>query len=455
MTATRVRSRHAPPFQPVPLEPAPDPSAGPGANGRVRSTLATTPGRLRLATLAIVVVVALAWLVAATTVRARQTATHRVGLETEPLLVGAQDIYASLADADATEANAFLTGGLEPANLRARYNADVKRASDRLTDVTRQIGGSSDARAAAQAMAEQVPVYTGLVEAARANNRQLFPVGAAYLRQASKLMREQILPGADRLYQVETRRLDQGYRSGASAWDVIGMLAGGAVLLAILILTQLYLTRRTNRVFNIPLLAATIVAVGLLAWVVATFATQHRHLAQAERNGSDPVKVLAQARILALNAETDESLALVGRGGDQKYIVDFDATIGKLGGKDGTVGLLAQATKQTPGGTVDILSTYKAFLATHAKVQKLATEGQFTTAITTATTEEFGPTTSKFGQLDGAISAAVASNQRQFAGAATSARNAFRGMAIGISVLALAIGLLALWGTQQRINDYR
>jgi uncharacterized protein with PQ loop repeat len=453
--ATQARSRRAPPSKPAPPGPDLDPSAGPGSNGRVRSTLATTPGRLRLATLAIVVVLALAWLVAATTVRARQTATHQVGLETEPLLIGAQDIYASLADADATEANAFLTGGLEPASLRARYDADIKRASDRLTDVTRQIGGSSEARAAAQAMTEQVPVYTGLVEAARANNRQLFPVGAAYLRQASKLMREQILPAANGLYQVETRRLDQSYRSGASAWDVAGVLAGGAVLLAILILTQLYLTHRTNRVFNIPLLAATIVAVGLLGWVVATFATQHRHLAQAERNGSAPVKVLAQARILALNAETDESLALVGRGGDQKYIVDFNANIAKLGGNDGGAGLLRQATQATPGGTVDILNAYKAFLAIHAKVQKQANDGQFSTAITTATTEEFGPTTSGFAKLDAAISAAVTNNQQQFASAAGSARSAFRGITIGITVLALAIGLLALFGTQQRINDYR
>lgn len=453
--ATQVGPRPARPPEPAPPGRDPNPSAGPGSNGRVRSTLATTPGRLRLASLAIVVVLALAWLVAATTVRARQAATHQVGLETEPLLVGAQDIYASLADADATEANAFLTGGLEPASLRARYDADIKRASDQLTDVTRQIGGSSDARAAAQAMAEQVPVYTGLVEAARANNRQLFPVGAAYLRQASKLMREQILPAADGLYQVETRRLDQSYRSGASAWDVVGVLVGGAVLLAILILTQLYLTHRTNRVFNIPLLAATLVAVGLLGWVIATFATQHRHLAQAERNGSDPVKVLAQARILALNAETDESLALVGRGGDQKYIVDFDATIAKLGGNDGGSGLLRQATLETPGGTVDILNAYKAYLAIHKSVQQQASDGQYAAAIKTATTAEFGPTTSHFAQLDTAISAAVANNQQQFANAAASARSAFRGIAIGVTVLVLAIGLLALFGTQQRINDYR
>jgi hypothetical protein len=438
----------------TPTAPAESNGSAAGLSGRVRSRLATTPGRLRLATLAVIVVLALAWLAAATTVRARQSATHRVGLETEPLLVGAQDIYASLADADATEANAFLTGGLEPATLRTRYDDDIKRATDRLTDVTRQIAGSSEALAAAKAVTQQVPVYTGLVEAARANNRQLFPVGAAYLRQASELMHKHVLVAANGLYQAEARRLDQSYHSGASVADFIGVVAAGGVLLLILLLTQVYLAQRTKRILNVGLVAATVIAVVLLGWVITTFATEQRQLSRARHNGSDPVKVLAEARILALDAETDESLALVGRGGGQKYTNDFTATIARLGGPDGNSGLLGQATVKG-GGTFEILSSYKAFLTTHAMVQRLATNGQFTEAITTATTGEFGPADSKFAKLDTAISTAVDNNQLQFVNAAASARSAFRGITIGITVLALAIGLLALIGTQQRINDYR
>ena len=104
---------------------------------------------------------------------------------------------------------------------------------------------------------------------------------------------------------------------------------------------------------------------------------------------------------------------------------------------------------------MDVLNAYKAFFATHTEVQKLADSGKFTDAITTATTKEFGPPKSSFAALDTAITAAVDKNQQQFARDASSARNAFRGLTIGITVLALAIGLLALLGPQQRINDYR
>jgi hypothetical protein len=410
------------------------------------SRLATTPGRLRLASLAILVVVVLAWLVTATAVRARQAATRRVGLETEPLLVGVQSVDANLADADATAATAFVTGGLEPAALRARYDADIKKATDGLSDVTRQIGTSSDALAAARAMTEQLPVYTGLVESARANNRQLLPVGAAYLRAASKLMQQQVLVEANRLYQVEAGRLDRSYRSGASALDVAGVLASGAALLAILILTQLYLTSRTNRILNVPLLAATVAAVILTAWVVSAFATQHHRLAQAQRNGSDPVKVVAQARILALRAESDESLTLVARGGTTKYTADLEKVIiPQLGGPTGQSGLIGQAAAQGAG---DAATAYRAFFETHNKVKQLEGSGKYTNAARLSASEEFAP-------LDSALVAAVDRSQQQFTTESAAARNAFKEISIGIAALAVVIGLLALFGTQQRINDYR
>ena len=41
--------------------------------------------------------------------------------------------------------------------------------------------------------------------------------------------------------------------------------------------------------------------------------------------GSDSVQVLSAARILALRAQADESLALVARGGGDQYLTDFDA----------------------------------------------------------------------------------------------------------------------------------
>ncbi len=108
--------------------------------------------------------------------------------QTERLLVQAKNLYTSLSDANATVATGLLSGGLEPATSRQRYQRDLVVASDALSALTREAGTAATARAALGTIADQLPVYSGLVETARANNRLGFPIGAAYLRQAASAM---------------------------------------------------------------------------------------------------------------------------------------------------------------------------------------------------------------------------------------------------------------------------
>ena len=63
--------------------------------------------------------------------------------------------------------------------------------------------------AAISTVGEQLPVYTGLVENARALNRLGLPLGQSYLASASKLMQTTILPAVE---QVRTRRVRRARR---------------------------------------------------------------------------------------------------------------------------------------------------------------------------------------------------------------------------------------------------
>jgi len=92
----------------------------------------TTPARLRLL-LAVLVILSLAWgVVAALTANLHASAAASVVAVSEPLSLDAEQIYQSLSDADATAANAFLAGGLEPAAARQQYNADITQAAVRI-----------------------------------------------------------------------------------------------------------------------------------------------------------------------------------------------------------------------------------------------------------------------------------------------------------------------------------
>src|SRR5262249_4769221 len=155
------------------------------------------------------------------------------------------------SDADATEAVAFLSGGLEPQPLRDRYLADITQAARRLEAATAAAGNSA-AGSRLATLAAGLPEYTGLVETARANNRQGFPVGAAYLAQASNLMRSTLLPAARALYSKENAQLSSA-GNRATAWPylalIIAVLAGFG-----LYGSQRWLTRWTRRIINPGLL---------------------------------------------------------------------------------------------------------------------------------------------------------------------------------------------------------
>jgi len=110
---------------------------------RPRLDGATTPARLRLL-LAALILLSLAWgVLAALTADQHASAAADVVAVSEPLSLDAEQIYTSLSDADATAASAFLAGGLEPAEARQRYQADITEAAIRIEAASALVGSSA------------------------------------------------------------------------------------------------------------------------------------------------------------------------------------------------------------------------------------------------------------------------------------------------------------------------
>jgi hypothetical protein len=426
----------------------------------LRTRLRTTPGLLRVLSIALVAVLAVMALVDFRVAGARKNASDAVGLDSEPLLVRAQAIYSALAEADATATNTFLAGGLEPTGQRQAYLAHVRSASHQLTVATREIGDSGAAARAAAVISRDLPLYTGSVEAARANNRQNLPVGAAYLRQASTLMQQELLPAADRLYGVEARRLEHEYLSAGSGSDIAAVMAVTLAALALLVVTQLFLIRRTNRILNVPLVAASVLVVVLGVSLVTSFLVEQHRLEAARHPASDLVGALSSARVLALRAESDDSLTLVARGSGDQYRADFDATVKKLGGRSGLGGSLGTATALAGSeGTSHVVAegrkAYRDYLDVHGQIIQLQDSGRFDEAVARATGSSDGDELPTFTRLDKSMHKGITESEAQFRSDANGARNVLRFLAIAIPILAIACSALVLYGLQMRINEYR
>src|SRR5262249_37198451 len=117
-----------------------------------------------------------------------QRAVASMHHETVQSIVGAQRIHATLADADRAEANAFLAGATEAVGPHRQYEADIAAAMRELDRAAEQDGGNAEVSGQIQSISVAVTQYTTMVDIARADNEQGYPVGAAYLREASRLM---------------------------------------------------------------------------------------------------------------------------------------------------------------------------------------------------------------------------------------------------------------------------
>lgn len=429
-------------------------TTSPSTAGLRRRRLATvlpaadsTPGQLQLLR-AVLVILALLLAGAATlTLTLAATGTHATTRSAEPLLVNAETIYSSLADADTTAAQAFLSGGLEPASQTTRYTADINRVGSELAQAASRTGQSGPAAQSVRTLATQLPVYTGLIQSARANNRQGLPVGASYLGQASGLLRSTMLPAADQLLTVEQRQLAADYQSArADSW-ILGTAAAAALLLIALAGTQLFLTRRTRRLLNPGLLAATVTLLLLAGACAGILLAQHHRLTTAHRDGSDPVTVAAHARITALIQHGDDSLTLVSRGTSAAFTKDFTDAQTTLLGDSTHPGLL-------PAGS-PARALEESYLAAHSKVSALDDGGDYNAAVALDTSMSPGGAGAAFASLDNALAGNVTAAQARFSSAASHADFGLT-LLIGIApLLALIICVLSILGIRARLEEYR
>jgi len=404
------------------------------ALGWLRARLATTPGRLVLTSVLVVVGAVVFGLVATGAEQSRERAVRAARVDTEPLLVQAAHLYTALSDANATVATGLLRGGLEPTASRVRYNHDIQVATSALTVLTRR-AGTVRAQADLGTIANLLPTYTGYIEAARANARQGYPIGAAYMRQADSLLKSYMLPAADHVYAAEARRLNSDYATGTDNATLVALVAGIVAALVALLLAQRYVTRISHRIFNLPMLIATVALAVVSIWALVGITSEQNSLASAQRNGSDSLESLSVTNVLLSRAQRDLSIALVNRGTDDTDPLDFSTVTGIL---------------TTSPIAVPHRSAFAFYRAAGDRVQQLEEQGQLELAIT-----QLGPVADMSKQLSKQLDGEIKAADARFTRAAGDAASDLSGLGLAIPLVTVLVAVLTLLGLRQRINEYR
>jgi hypothetical protein len=424
----------------------------------VRKSAASTPGRLFVLGVGLVVLALLTGVVGALAMQQKLRTTDNLVTHREPVAAASQQIYRSLSDADATAASAFLAGGTPPAALRDRYELDIATAGANLAEASADVGGVPAAERQVNELAQQLPVYTGLVETARAYNRQGYPAGAAYLREASGLMRAKLLPAAQELYRIDFERLSaEQDEAGSLPWFTLALVV---VLLGALVAAQRSLTRRTNRLLNVGLFVATgAVLVGLI-WGSVALLIESTRVADGHEHGTSQVEVIVQARIVALKMRANETLTLVARGDGAEYEDEFKQLSAQLTGDSDKNLLLRARDLAATRDTQDLIAAAQKnaddWLAAHKKVRELDDGGAYQEAVSLAISNDAKTSAATmFTRLDDNLMKALRNGRQKFVEETSGASKVMTGLVPGVAVLALVAAAGVTMGIRDRLQEYR
>lgn len=425
----------------------------------VARSWATTPGRLSLIAGGLVVLILLTGVVALTTTKAKSDTTVDLVEIHEPTAADVQRLYRVLSDADATAASSLLSAGDEPVELRERYEDDIALAGPTLGIAALDRAGDPRVTEQIEIVGRQVPTYAGLVETARTNNRQELPIGGAYLREASHLMRTQILPAAERLYRIQVERVADERDSAVSFPYVATALA--VILFVALIAAQVHLRRLSRRRLNIGLVVATVaIAIGV-AWSAVAMSSHARLVNEGYDQGSAQVNLLADTRITALQARADELLTLVARGNGAAYEEQFATLSREIAGEAGNGGTLREAREMAAddevSGQLDkAITAAERWLTTHAEVREKDDGGNYEEAVRLAIDAELdGSSAQEFAALDRGLDAAIANGRQHFVDETVGGSRALTMLTTGWAVLALVAAAGVISGIRQRLREYR
>ncbi|MFI9363800.1 hypothetical protein ACIG5E_22520 [Kitasatospora sp. NPDC053057] len=426
--------------------------------------------------------------------------TDTIGHRAAPQATRAADLYFALSDMDAQAANLLLVGD-DPdyTTLRKQtldtYEQRRDQADDDLQQAAQSAAADPAGQRAVQLVLGRLGSYEALVaraqlleEQAKAPAGRPSPAALDAYRQASDLLRNQLLPAADQVTAANEATVDHVYTQQRGALDsgwwwllVVGLLA-----LVALCGLQRVLAVRYRRVLNPALAAATLLTgVALVAGLNLVGRTED-HLVTAKSNAYDSVIALSRARAVAYDMNADESRYLIDQGRaavwEQAYLEQSQAVVHLDGATMGSYDSQLQDALNRHGadrsavpfggflgselrnitfpGEQDaaerVLGAFQEYQALDRRMRDLHDEGKLKEAITLNTGLAKGQSNYEFGQLSTAMEDTITVNRTAMDTAVSATDGDLDGTtaALAGAVLAAALGLTAL-GVRPRLREYR
>ncbi|MDH6679473.1 hypothetical protein M2284_003695 [Rhodococcus sp. LBL1] len=419
----------------------------------VRGMVASTPGKLGFIGVVLIVLTLAAGALTSVAIIAREQRIDTLHTETGPRTHSAQELYSSLSIADAAATAGFLSGRVEPAVVRDRYNQAIGEAATALVSTTN--GASASDTQASELPAElsrNLAIYTAIVATADANSRVGNPIGVSYLNESSALMHDTMLPAAEQLYtkhaeaQAETQQhLTQPPRA-ALALCLVALIA--------LIAAQRYLAKRSHRRVNPGLIAATALMALLAIWLsiaglVSVNASAH------DTESAQTMDTLVRARILAQQARADETLALLRRDTDVQAEQEYDQHVADLSRMLDDLHSQPAPTAAADAAVSDAVAALDGWEGAHEDLRNRLDAGDYVGAVTVAIDGGPQDAPAQFTRLDDALRSGIDSLRADASGYTSRSWSSLSQLDVGGATIGVLAGFAIGAGVWPRLNEYR
>jgi hypothetical protein len=473
-----------PPLPPVPLTGAAY-EAGRLARAAMRKQW-TTPRRLFAFRTATWVLAALLLLVGETTLNRGRVALRTIAKDTAPSIVAAADIGTALADIDANVANGILGNAAHRAAAESTIERERLRVSEGILRAAENVTAGD---------AEKVPIRAMNLDLGRYLERQaearLFhdtgDEGTARDRYwtATALLHDNLLAFADQLDNAKKTQMDAAYGAQHVANEGSEILASfvGGLLCLTLLWAQWFLVRRMRRMLNVPLLLATLAALGLTLHLARCFSDTREDLRVAKVDAFDSIYSLVRARTIAHDAKGDASRFLLDasprRGLEREWnrkVALLTATpdmfpnakteLAQANPKaknhvhTNTKGILWDEVRNITfdreyEAAVAMMNAFADYYAIDKRVRGLSKDGKLGQALEIGIGTESNEANAAFDRFDQALDKTRAINQAAFDDATGRAEAELKRAELVDPGMAILIAVLAWLGIRPRLREYQ
>ena len=425
-------------------------TTAPALARRVRSwRQADSPTRLRAASLLTAALGVLLSVVGFGAVQRRADAIDDASAAAGQL-IRVQEVRVDVVEADALASTAYLVGGLESRDDRVAYDERIAAASSGL--VAAAAAAVGDEADLLEQASTDLTTYVGLVEQARSNNRQGFPVGAAYQKQA-RVVAAGIVAHLREVEGSARDRVDSSMERGhLASWPLV--LLTLAVLLAI-VAGSLWLARRWRRLVNVPLAIGGLVALLLLTVGVGVNASAISDADGVVEGSLTTADLLSQARAAAFDARSNEALTLIARGNGGAYELQWEAS------SDVVEQAMGESCDRSGAGCRE-LEIWGTYTTGHQAIRALDQRGDWDAAVELSLTGSSGAAPSglldpvaAFDEVAEVVGLRVTSETDDAIAGLDDAGGSLGGLRWMVVIAGIAIAVLSLAGYGQRIKEYR